>query len=411
LLALAAMGTIAVCCCLAWRPLVEQRWWAFSRQRDRVARIYFGEAETESGEIVGKSGASVPFFMFEGEPFNVLEKLALAHPRLVQNYSYKKNGAEIWWLRGLVSHPWRTHDWRRADVIVLPLPIGFCRRRRDEDVCGSLVPDAIAAIKSHPSFGRADDRYMVLSTEYKLRRSTLDFPRFIMGTKLIPADPFVGQRCSVQVPMITMSRLGVLGELEAPRPIRTFFIGQADARPSYKDRMWVHSVVRGESASSTSIDIFALTARGAVGLPLCAEDCYSRPPGCINCKWGFQKQLYHDLLRRSQFAWHMAGDTEVSNRIYDILTAAAIPILVGNRVDSGLPFQHRVPWNKMSVRAPANLDGNFLRQLTSFDPEWIAAKRAAVVEHRGDLLWQVDTGRVAANVLRDAKDACIPGTG
>ena len=211
------------------------------------------------------------------------------------------------------------------------------------------------------------------------------------------------------------------------RPIRTFFIGRDDQTGShalmYEERASVLAQVTESRAHAANgaIDIFAVT--GAIGesgrqrvqpktMPNCTDGCHLRPPGCVGCVITQPlRALYRELLQQAQYAWHLSGDTESASRLYDIIAAGAVPIVLSSAKNASLPatgasmpFADLLLRVEMVVQAAGTsgtgIDAALL--LRELDEQRGRGARAAalIAAHAADLLWWHDPPRVACNVLR-----------
>ena len=195
------------------------------------------------------------YFVFSEPPFDAVIAAVNGTDRLIDDYSRYKHGGEIWWIRALVSKnlsTWRTSSWEDADLIVPPLPFGFCANdEHTQHPACAATRSATKALLEHPALAARPEAFLVLGTDWRLRRSRpLGGARgFTMGTKL-PSDPDVGQARSVIVPFVSSAA----GRQDGPawwapvqsaanvtqfkrqwhqwwddRPIRSFFVGQASS--------------------------------------------------------------------------------------------------------------------------------------------------------------------------------------
>ena len=95
-----------------------------------------------------------------------------------------------------------------------------------------------------------------------------------------------------------------------------------------------------------AIDVIATTSTDQQ-LPPCDEACAASPPGCVACYWGENMYpQYQSLMHSSKFGWHIGGDTDSSNRLYDIISSGAVPIVIGDSMRESLPFDD-LPWDDM----------------------------------------------------------------
>lgn len=196
---------------------------------------------------------SLRYFVLSEPPFDAVIAAVNRTDRLIDDYSQYKHGGEIWWIRALVSKnlsSWRTSSWKDADVIVPPLPFGFCANdEHSQHPACVATRSASKALLAHAALAARPEAFLVLGTDWRLRGSRpLGDAPFIMGTKL-PSDPDVGQASSVIVPSVSSAAgrengpawwapLPIANATQlkrtwhqswTQRPIRSFFVGQASS--------------------------------------------------------------------------------------------------------------------------------------------------------------------------------------
>ena len=198
---------------------------------------------------------SLRYFVFTEPPFDAVIAAVNGTDRLIDDYSQYKHGGEIWWIRALVSRnlsSWRTSSWKDADVIVPPLPFGFCANdEHTQHPACVATRTASKALLEHAALAARPEAFLVLGTDWRLRgsRPLGDARGFTMGTKL-PSDPDVGQARSLIVPFVSsaagrqngpawwapLQPVANATQLKrqwhqswAQRPIRSLFVGQASS--------------------------------------------------------------------------------------------------------------------------------------------------------------------------------------
>ena len=401
---------------------------------------------------------SLRYFVLSEPPFDAVIAAVNRTDRLIDDYSQYKHGGEIWWIRALVSKnlsSWRTSSWKDADVIVPPLPFGFCANdEHSQHPACVATRSASKALLAHAALAARPEAFLVLGTDWRLRgsRPLGDARGFIWGTKL-PSDPDVGQASSVIVPSVSSAA----GRENGPawwapvqpiadatqltrtwhqswtqRPIRSFFVGQAsselpalirpnarphahahahphvhqaDSREAYATRLKLMQTIDQLSKKGThSVDVVATTSTDQ-GLPPCDEACASSSPGCVACYWSERMySQYQSLMHSSKFGWHIRGDTDSSNRLYDVISSGAVPLIIGEGMRASLPFKD-LPWDDMVAVARAEevttIDG-FEHWLAK--EESVAPKRLEALQTHGPaVLWHVDPSDVALRVLKEAR--------
>ena len=111
----------------------------------------------------------------------------------------------------------------------------------------------------------------------------------------------------------------------------------------------MNTIERLNAKDQNSTDVFATTSTDPWHPP-CKETCGESPPGCVACYWGESMYpQYQSLLNRSKFGWHIGGDTASSNRLYDIISSGAVPIIIGEKMTQSLPFQEDLPWDDLVI--------------------------------------------------------------
>jgi hypothetical protein len=364
--------------------------------------------------------------MFDGPPFDELHPNAL--PReAVDSFAASKHGGEIWWLRtlldadALASVGWlRTRDWRIADIIVLPLPLGLCYKPlkvqpRFVAVLHCNPAKALAAIRQHPSFPSASSKYLLVGTAWWLRGKRLDLGGFILGGKL-PGDPSLGQRREVIVPMassiLLASSSNPFAASSDTRPLISAFVGQMTAtKRVYEDRRRMMRAVCLPPSRKASGRHFVASLSPLRATPTCAEDCAANL-SCCNCSIDrMPPSEFARLCQSAVFGWHAGGDTNSSNRLYDVLMAGSIPIVLGRKLTASMPFldgPERVPWEKLVVFVePEDLESGAAMQnimsLVEQQPRTVLEKmRIHLNAHVSKVLWNWKPQHVAKQVLERA---------
>jgi hypothetical protein len=155
-----------------------------------------------------------------------------------------------------------------------------------------------------------------------------------------------------------------------------------------------------------SVDVVATTSTDQ-GLPPCDEACASSSPGCVACYWSERMySQYQSLMHSSKFGWHIRGDTDSSNRLYDVISSGAVPLIIGEGMRESLPFKD-LPWDDMVAVARAEevttIDGfeRWLAKEESLAPERLEALQT----HGPAVLWHVDASDVALRVLKEARSS------
>ena len=180
---------------------------------------------------------------------------------------------------------------------------------------------------------------------------------------------------------------------------------QADSREGYATRLKLMQTIDQLHKKDThSVDVIATTSTDQ-GLPPCDEACASSSPGCIACYWGEDMYpQYQSLMHSSKFGWHVGGDTDSSNRLYDIISSGAVPFVIGEGMRESLPFDD-LPWDEMVAVAHAEevttVDGlqRWLAKEESLAPKRLEALQA----HGPAVLWHLAASDVALRVLKEAR--------
>ena len=117
------------------------------------------------------------------------------------------------------------------------------------------------------------------------------------------------------------------------------------------------------------------------------------------------------LCQSAVFGWHAGGDTNSSNRLYDVLMAGSIPIVLGRKLTASMPFldgPERVPWEKLVVFVePEDLESGAAMQnimsLVEQQPRTVLEKmRIHLNAHVSKVLWNWKPQHVAKQVLERA---------
>ena len=117
---------------------------------------------------------------------------------------------------------------------------------------------------------------------------------------------------------------------------------------------------------------------------------------------------YETDLAASRLAAHIRGDLPGSNRVYDIVKAGAVPVMVSNDVDVTLPFPDVVPWKQLRYSVDEHKKSpEAWTTVLRADRADIERKRAIIAKHAEDVLWEADGSRVTTNVLLGAARFCL----
>ena len=106
------------------------------------------------------------------------------------------------------------------------------------------------------------------------------------------------------------------------------------------------------------------------------------------------------------------GDSSTSSRLYDAISAGAIPVILSNQLMTyGLPFIQDVPWRDMVFFLDVTDDMDFLfAQLKNLQsvPDVILKERLEKLQkHAKDVLWNSEDSKVAENLLIAGKKRCL----
>jgi hypothetical protein len=400
--------------------------------------------------------------MYDGPSFAAISRCGEDGDYPLHDHLRYKHGSNGWFAQQAAVHPWRVTDPARAELFVVPLLVSFLARHKTcpDGTPLKLLNAAIQAIKRLPYFdahGGAD--HLMVSTDFLMlgrpqRRHPLVsrvaalMPGMVWGLQLVGVAQ-LNASCSFVVPMVSMLpgalSTSTFDEWQA-RSHPVYFQGQIDTRNGYAPRIAAGRAVaelveshidqfggsmfvatqrhlRGSGRLKrlgTGSDVAEIrlpngeVVRGTVlGLGPC--DC-SQKLGrqtvtagrhCVWCTLTKNMKGYSADMRVAQFALHIRGDLPGSNRLYDVIKAGAIPIIISDRIASVLPFSGAVPWAKMTLRVPEdNVTATHLRTLLNKPNTVYRHTRMLLQRHAVDVLWDVDGTQVTTNVLRSAK-VCV----
>lgn len=403
---------------------------------------------------------SIPFYVYHGASFDwdtLCRNVTLEEDHSIEHHQYYKHGNDLWFAHHVAKHPWRVYEPSKAKLFVVPVLLSFISR---QSRCGilktkQLVTNIHGEIMQMPYYRRHNGSdHIFLGTDYKIaqRRSlkTL-FPGAIWALQVHNWWRRLGGSCSFAIPMNSMvvgpdklwsnSRNQSTEEWNA-RSHPLYFQGQIDSRPNYRARVLVGKaldVLQEQRPELLNGSIFAATPYehddidkyGVRGLKVCncpQKHGFVTPVASNNmtCLWcihplpPFEKRRSISLKERlafnpyasdlpaSKFAVHIKGDLPGSNRIYDIIKAGAIPIMVGDQIKTTLPFPDIVPWENMTfqIRESKVSPQTFKAILESSQAE-LDLKRAAIKKFAPDILWDIHGSRVTTNVLLFAAKHCL----
>lgn len=383
-------------------------------------------------------GTRVPFYLYTGAPFRIRPECEAVLRRHTAGF---KHGNDAWAVAHGSKHAWRVFNIHDAKLFIVPLLIGV----PSNALCQLQLEEVIANVTSTPQFQRNQGRdHLVITTHYKLnqpgrlvRELRKRLRNVIWGVQIVDWGLKLGGSCSFAVPMNTRVQQLTSESMSvwAARPHAIYFQGQIDRRPGYAPRVNVGKLLEEMSTNESSARIL----KGAMYIASREMDTGPRPasdlrlslppcnctqhPGvvtavsgheCINCRLRADVKgawsTYNTDIRASRFGLHIRGDNPGSNRLYDLIAAGTIPIVVSDHVNLTLPFPNVVPWDQIIVRVPETPGSHqraaLFRALT-LDANEIERRRFLLRRHAADVLWEVNESRVFSNILVAATRNCL----
>lgn len=102
-------------------------------------------------------------------------------------------------------------------------------------------------------------------------------------------------------------------------------------------------------------------------------------------------ESYGAPIFRAQFCMHVGGHTPTSRRLFDVMIAGCIPVIVSDKIWPHLPFHDTIPWLDIAIFIPErDIDK---KNISAFDPVWEMSSEEAqkrqslLLEHREKILY------------------------
>ena len=372
----------------------------------------------------------VPFYIYDkedGVDWEATLKRILRTRWLCANKpSDLQSRGEVFFLKQLQKHRWRTRRPGAAEIFVLPVFMNVA----ENDGCGYTkqhVANTLSVIGNSSTFREHASKHLVVwsspAAVFQKPNSRSKFPSLkplgVGYNKVIMGTMECHDRNRHIVAPYNVPEGGDVGAEEyirGPRPVRLFFGGSTNTRQlpppmnyrtqprNYYIRESIVQQWQNISATAPSIhpSIFAFADDVKLGpLPLCHDlSTASHDRGA--CRGSYSAA---NFSRRAAFVLAPRGETRTTGRPFEALAHGSIPVLISDRLfQAGLPFECMVPWRRFSVTvSEASFMCNAataLHQLISpIDPAQETAMRVLMYHFRRDVLWKAERSRVAENLL------------
>lgn len=353
------------------------------------------------------ANTSVPFYLYDADVHGydlgsvVAQMAANASCRAILDL-HQYAAPEYWFLRRLVSHPWRVAQPADARVLVLPLLLsleahGYCEAAHLLD--STRVMRRIRATASWHT--RQTEHVFVALDPAAVRTEPL---RRVLRVRF---DTQGGQPPITAGPLLEYPAKPFLYASAPARNVTFFFGGQVSRyHEGYYMRWELVDQLRAHPARFNNSVLLLTTdsCSGSAGLSPISQ----APPGVTHGAYCGGRITAGKVYPRTEFALILGGDEPATRRETIALQFGAIPVYARDALwASALPFQHFIPYHAFSATvreedAKRDLAGQLGAVAHQYGPATRAIMRLLMVYFRNDLMWKTNRSRAAENVLRDA---------
>jgi len=310
-------------------------------------------SKTIYNECQRKWGQDLKVYVFSHDQINKMNKDMLVCYKksfgeeiwLDERTDKAQDSAEVWLHRAFIQYDGRVENPLDADVIFLPFYFKTNFELREE-YCG----DKMTSQERLESL----DRILMSDEHFIARPSRFIFVcQFWQCSAALKSVPSLGMRLKKSVMLIHEKN-------------EKWSAGQDDNRQvlvPYVANSYIMSrqSMASRKISERSIKLFArLSERRSRIRTIMKNLTWPEHDAIvqigsfsvINKKKYQQPNLtmeYGEMMLDSKFCLHVSGDTPTSRRLYDIIAAGCIPVIVAENIRVNLPFKDSIPWNSFSI--------------------------------------------------------------
>ncbi|KAL1495943.1 hypothetical protein AB1Y20_014585 [Prymnesium parvum] len=338
-----------------------------------------------------------------------------------------QNAAEVWLLLQLLVHPNRTHDWRKASVVVLPLlpktsfRAGQCLGHTHTE----RLQLALKAMRSHPAYSRhwGHDHLLLFnywdawgvfgkrgsSTHAAMSNVSLGWHETQDVAWGMANHRHVG-KCQLVLPYVEPVQCSSQEELElfpvdGVRSIPFFFAGaHADFDTENSCPNVANHSVRVRRTLFQMANNFPRAELRLITHNM--RDCN----GDSQCQYALKRRAARSMAQ-SRFCPVASGDTPTTGRLFDAVSCGCVPIIVSD--DIQLPFPVTMPF-PTAVYGPRLLErvlvadpDPVLRKIVGMPLSKWRALQQRLLTARRLLAYRTPGSLVATLALREASATCL----
>jgi hypothetical protein len=338
---------------------------------------------------------TIPFYMYDDDlmsPFQFPSCKAAFAPKKFPDMALHLS---------LKSHPWRVLDPTQAKVFYVPAYLSAMVHDGWNKGCGEYFRELASILRNSSQFRRCNGCNHLISGHYFGVNRHVKFMNSLLPEMIVVTEDDRTRRGFVHRPVFAPYADALdFVNIQVPyeKDTTLFFMGQADRRDAYRLRRFAIEKL-GSITNSKIVCVGSCTR----DLPLCQAT-----ENASGCRANFSRTDYIDTLVRSKFGLMMSGDTPSSSRIYDYISAGAIPIIIGDRFrEHAASFTHDIPWESFSFTISESAfrtkPVDSVTNILNSPDNAITSKLNALHQVRTALDWYSEQGtRVPSLILREA---------
>ena len=395
----------------------------------------FGEVAQRAEQHYQKR---VSFYMMD-DVFAEYHTCTKKHEKELSAYGRQKHGGEVHFLQQLRHSPWRVFTMSpMPDLIIVPVHFGWIGEQTQNywhlDLKGSThldglggqnltgfhcVSEAVAALKIMQSTAvfklQRSRNVCLMSTHFRASTLMHSICNDCIKITQVNDTQFARGACAVVAPM--QSQLG--GMKMTPeksvylrqqpfdefikRKHMFYFSGQChccNTTCSARRRLFeAGSVLNSTNAFEPKLSIFHAVRR------------YINPDKGNRTFLTMDPQ-YVARVSQTRFGLHVRGDTPTSNRLFDLVEAGTVPVIVSDRFFPDARPGLRIPWEEFTFAIPKRYwtsERMAKRMVSIASTPHLELKnmRAVMNQWSHRILWSLEGSLVAQTLLVDVAHSCL----